>query len=163
MSNISVRLSTKKEQIQQRRAAVLELSSQGLTQQEIAERLGPFDISQRTVSRDLEWLRQDAVQFVKKNRDHIAFEYRQVLSNFYQLRKEAWKQFRQASDNSNIKVSLYDTLQSLNGNIMALLASGDIIDREMIEHAKQQVTEIEEGMEKAIEQQTSRDDNQAKF
>jgi arginine repressor len=47
---------TKQQQIDQRRQAVLELSSQGLTQQEIADRLGPFHISQRTVSRDLEWL-----------------------------------------------------------------------------------------------------------
>jgi arginine repressor len=47
---------TKQQQIDQRRQAVLELSSQGLTQQEIADRLGPFHISQRPVSRDLEWL-----------------------------------------------------------------------------------------------------------
>jgi DNA-binding CsgD family transcriptional regulator len=55
MSLVSVRLS-KQEQVQQRRTEVLELSSRGLTQQEIADRLGPFHISQRTVSRDLEWL-----------------------------------------------------------------------------------------------------------
>jgi hypothetical protein len=47
-----------------------------------------ISISQKTVSDDLTALKKDAVEFVKKNREHIAFEYQQALSNFYQLRKE---------------------------------------------------------------------------
>ena len=48
-----------------------------------------ISISQKTVINDLTALKKDAVEFVKKNRgEHIAFEYQQALSNFYQLRKE---------------------------------------------------------------------------
>jgi hypothetical protein len=47
-----------------------------------------ISISQKTVSNDLTALNKDAVEFVKKIREHIAFGYQQALSNFYQLRKE---------------------------------------------------------------------------
>jgi hypothetical protein len=47
-----------------------------------------ISISQKTVSNDFTALKKDAVEFVKKNREYIAFEYQQALSNFYQLRKE---------------------------------------------------------------------------
>jgi hypothetical protein len=47
-----------------------------------------ISISQKTVSNDLTALKKDAVEFVKKNREHIAFESQQALYNFYQLRKE---------------------------------------------------------------------------
>jgi DNA-binding transcriptional regulator LsrR (DeoR family) len=77
---------SKQQQIEHRRHAVLELSAQGLTQQEIANRL---IISQKTVSNDLVFLKKDAILFVQQNRANVAFEYKQVMSNFYQLRKEA--------------------------------------------------------------------------
>lgn len=67
---------TKKEQLDQRRQAVLELSAQGLTQQEIA---GKLLISQKTVSNDLTGLKKDAIEFVKRNRELVAFEYKQVV------------------------------------------------------------------------------------
>jgi DNA-binding transcriptional regulator LsrR (DeoR family) len=149
MSITSVRLS-KQEQVQQRRAAVLELSSQGLTQQEIADRLGPFHISQRTVSRDLEWLREDAVEYVKKNREHIAFDYKQAMSNFYQLRKEAWKHFS-STKNENVKTNLYGVIESINNNIMSLLAAGDMIELELLQKAREQAKETREDLDRTLE------------
>jgi predicted transcriptional regulator len=114
---------------------VLELSSQGLTQQDIANRLL---ISQKTVSNDLTWLKQDAVEFIKKNREHIAFEYKQVISNFYQLRKEAWNQFnsKETTAVTSVKISLYGIIESINNNIMSLLAAGDMIQLELLEKAE---------------------------
>jgi len=44
---------TKQKQIEARRAKVLELSAQGLTQEEIAKKL--VAVSQKTVSNDLAW------------------------------------------------------------------------------------------------------------
>jgi arginine repressor len=49
---------SKKVQREQRRAAILELAAQGLTQEAIAKRLEVFHITQRTVSRDLDYLRR---------------------------------------------------------------------------------------------------------
>jgi arginine repressor len=84
---------TKKEQIVQRQAKVLELSAQGLTQHEIVREFSKMgiNISQKTISNDLAFLRKDAIEFVKQNREHVAFEFKQTLSNFYQLRKEGGK------------------------------------------------------------------------
>jgi predicted transcriptional regulator len=117
----------KEQQIDRRRQTVLELSSEGLTQQEIASKLL---ISQKTVSNDLAWLKKDAIEFLKKNRENVAFDYHQALSNFYQLRKEAWKQFN-STKSETIKTSLYDILESINNNIMTLSSVGDIIEKEV--------------------------------
>ena len=142
---------TKQQQIDQRRQAVLELSSQGLTQQEIA---GKLLISQKTVSNDLAWLKKDAVEFAKKSREHIAFEYRQATSNFFQLRKETWKHFN-STKNESIKTNLYGIIENINNNIMSLLAAGDMIELELLEKAKTQAEETREDMDnKAIEPET---------
>jgi hypothetical protein len=119
--------------MEQRQAGVLELSAQGLTQQEIVGEFSKIgiDISQRTISNDLAFLRKDAVEFVKKNREHVAFEYRQALSNFYQLRKEAWKHFYSTND-EGIKTHLYGVIESINNDIMNLLAVGDMIELELL-------------------------------
>jgi DNA-binding CsgD family transcriptional regulator len=45
---------------------VLELSSQGLTQQEIASKLM---VSQKTVSNDFTWLRKAAMDFEEKTKN----------------------------------------------------------------------------------------------
>ncbi len=117
----------KEQQIDRRRQTVLELSSEGLTQQEIASKLL---ISQKSPSNDLAWLKKDAIEFLKKNRENVAFDYHQALSNFYQLRKEAWKQFN-STKNETIKTSLYGILESINNNIITLSAIGDIIEKEV--------------------------------
>jgi predicted transcriptional regulator len=117
----------KEQHIDRRRQTVLELSSEGLTQQEIASKLL---ISQKTVSNDLAWLKKDSIEFLKKNRENVAFDYHQALSNFYQLRKEAWKQFN-STKSETIKTSLYDILESINNNIMTLSSVGDIIEKEV--------------------------------
>lgn len=106
---------------------MLELSSEGLTQQEIASKLL---ISQKTPSNDLAWLKKDAIKFLKKNRENVAFDYHQALSNFYQLRKETWKQFN-STKNETIKTSLYGILESINNNIITLSAVGDIIEKKV--------------------------------
>jgi DNA-binding transcriptional regulator LsrR (DeoR family) len=138
---------TKQQQIDQRRQAVLELSSQGLTQQEIANRLL---MSQKTVSNDLTWLKKDAVEFIKKNREHIAFEYKQAMSNFYQLRKEAWNQFN-STKNEGIKTNLYGIIENINNNIMHLLSAGDMIELELLQKAKEQAKETREDLDKTLE------------
>jgi arginine repressor len=145
---------TKQEQIDQRRARVFELSAQGLTQYEIVGKFKEMglEVSQKTVSNDLAWLKQDAVEYVKKNREHIAFEYKQSMSNFYQLRREAWNHFHRIANNNNdrVKTDLYGVIQSINNDIMNLLALSDLIALEMIESAKKQAEETREEMNKTI-------------
>ena len=150
---------TKQQQVEQRRHAVLELSAQGLTQQEIANKLM---MSQKTVSNDLRFLKKDAVEFVHQNRANVAFEYKQALSNFYQLRKEAWKQF-QSTQSENVKTNLYGIIESININIMDLLATGDMIQMELLlKGSKEQAAAIKEGMNQAVDS-TSSLSTQAQF
>jgi hypothetical protein len=109
-------------------------------------------MSQKTVSNDLTWLKKDAVEFIRKNREHIAFEYKQAMSNFYQLRKEAWKQFNsKETAATSVKISLYGIIESINNNIMSLLAAGDMIQLELLEKAKQQAKERREDLDRTLE------------
>lgn len=140
---------TKREQIEQRRARVLELSSQGLTQYEIVGRFKEIGISvsQKTISNDLAWLRKDAVLFVKENREHVAFEYKQALSNFYQLRKEAWNQFFNKETSETAKTHLYSIIQNINNNITNLLGVGDLIAEEAINESQETVEQTRKALD----------------
>lgn len=137
--------------MEQSRHAVLELSAQGLTQQEIASKLL---MSQKTVLNDLTFLRKDAVLFVHGNRANVAFEYKQVMSNFYQLRKEAWKQF-QSTASENVKTNLYSIIESINVNIMDIIAAGDLIELELLNSAKDQAASIKEDLNQALDSTSS--------
>jgi DNA-binding transcriptional ArsR family regulator len=155
MSNVRVRL-FKKSQIEQRRAAVFELAAQGLSPHAISERLSAFQISQRTVNRDLEYLRKESIKHIKRSRENLAHEYRISLSNFYQLRKEAWNHFH-TTKNESIKASLYNTIQSINNDIMNMLAISDVIKVEvMLQEAKEKAENTREGMNNIIGNESER-------
>lgn len=126
---------TKQKQIELRRAKVLELSAQGLTQEEIAKKL--VAVSQKTVSNDLAWWRKESIAYIKNSGEHIALEYRKVLSNFYQLRKDAWEWYNKPDLDKDTKLALYNTLEHLNNDIMNLLASSDLIKLEDIQQQKE--------------------------
>jgi hypothetical protein len=105
ISNVNLVI-TKQKQIEARRIKVLELSAQGLTQEEISMKL--VAVSQKTVSNDLAWWRKESIAYIKNSGEHIALEYRKVLSNFYQLRKSAWEWFNKP-DIDKIQNLLYIT------------------------------------------------------
>ena len=131
---------TKQKQIEARRAKVLELSAQGLTQEEIAKKL--VAVTQKTVSNDLAWWRKESMAYIKNSSEHIALEYRKVLSNFYQLRKSAWEWFNKSDVDKDTKLALYNTLEHINGDIMNLLAAGDLIKLEDLAQQKQYAQDI---------------------
>lgn len=152
---------SKTEQIAMRRARVLELSSQGLTQQEIAERL--VTVSQRTVCNDLIWWKNESIDFVKRNKEELAFEYRRVMSNFYQLRKEAWKHFH-STQNENIKSDLYGIIGSINIHLVNLMAVGDMISLELsLGKSKNEATAIKQDMRDLIDLQNNNNKSEAVF
>jgi Homeodomain-like domain len=139
---------TKQKQIEARRAKVLELSAQGLTQQEIAKKL--VAVSQKTVSNDLAWWRKESIAYIKNSGEHIALEYRKVLSNFYQLRKSAWEWFNKPDIDKDTKLALYNTLEHINGDIMNLLAAGDLIKLEDLEQQKQYAQDVREELDEMM-------------
>lgn len=54
-----------------------------------------------------------------------------------------------------MKTNLYGVIESINNNIMSLLAAGDMIELELIETAKEQAKETREDMNQVIELQNS--------
>ena len=146
ISITSVKIS-KEEQIRLRRDAVLELRAQGLTQQEIANKLSVFGVSRRTIGNDLEYLRKNALNQIRAHQRNIAFEYQQVLSNFYQLRKDAWARFNDPRTNNHDRMTLYRILEDLNHDILDTLAVGDMIEDEALESMKQDVQSMQKAMD----------------
>src|SRR5829696_241205 len=145
MSITSVKIS-KEEQIRLRRDAVLELRAQGLTQQEIANKLSAFGVSRRTIGKDLEYLKKNALYHIARQRN-IAFEYQQVLSNFYQLRKDAWARFNDPRTDNHDRITFYRILENLNHDILDALAVGDMIEDEALEAMKEDVQSMQKEMD----------------
>ena len=156
ISNVNLVI-TKQKQIEARRIKVLELSSQGLTQEEISKKL--VAVSQKTVSNDLAWWRKESIAYIKNSGEHIALEYRKVLSNFYQLRKSAWEWFNKPDIDKDTKLALYNTLEHINGDIMNLLAAGDLIKLEDLEQQKQHTQDVRNELDEM--KMKSQNDNQS--
>ena len=146
ISITSVKIS-KEEQIKLRRDAVLELRAQGLTQQEIANKLSALGVSRRTIGNDLEYLKKNSLDHIRAHQRNIAFEYQQVLSNFYQLRKDAWARFNDPRTNNHDRMTLYRILEDLNHDILDTLAVGDMIEDEVLESMKQDVQSMQKVMD----------------
>jgi DNA-binding transcriptional regulator LsrR (DeoR family) len=138
---------SKEEQIKLRRDAVFELRAQGLTQQEIANKLSAFGVSRRTIGNDLEYLRKNALSIMRAHQGNIAFEYQQILSNFYQLRKHAWARFNDPRTNNHDRMTLYRILENLNHDILDALAVGDMIEHEALESMKEDVQSMQKAMD----------------
>ena len=142
----SVKIS-KEDLIKLRRDRVLELRAQGLTQQEIANELSAFGVSRRTIGNDLDYLKKNALPNIRAHQQNIAFEYQQVLSNFYQLRKDAWTRFNDPRTNSHDRMMLYRILENLNHDILDALAVGDMIEDEALEAMKEDVQSMQKEMD----------------
>lgn len=144
---------TKKEQLLQRRSEIWRLHSQGLTQQEISDSLEKYHISQKTVSRDLQWCREDALNFIKDNRkqrEQLALTHMKVIANFEELRKLAWKHYHK-TQNEDIKTHLYSVIQSINRDIETLALGTDEISDEFLVLVRMDLQGIKHDFKNLIE------------
>ena len=110
-----------------RRSKVLELSSQGRSQPEIARIL---QISQPTVNRDLQYLRQDAKANIRKYIDEkLPLEYQKCLVGLESILGKTWDVA------NNEESSEKDKLQAISIGIQAysmkmdLLTSATVVER----------------------------------
>jgi hypothetical protein len=142
---------------------VLELSSRGLRQMEIVAEFSKMgiDICQKTISNDLAWIARDSIEFVHRNRQHLALEYRKVKCNYELLRKEAWKHYYSTND-EKVKVELYGIIDSINQSITDVQAAGDILDKEL-EAAEEKAESVKEKMSKVVGEEEEQYDDQAVF
>ena len=115
------------EEIEIRREAVLELSSKGWTQQQIAQKLG---YCQAQISKDLDVIRSKARDELTNHYLELPIRYRMVLSNLEQIRKEAWQTVANTQD-ARSKSVLFNTLIAVNREILDVIAAGDLIEQEV--------------------------------
>jgi DNA-binding CsgD family transcriptional regulator len=121
------RLSTEAERLQWRRNKVLELSSQGRSQPEIAKVL---QVGLGTVNRDLQYLRQKAKQNIRRYIDErLPLEYQKCLIGLDNILSKIW-------DIANNQESLErDKLQAVSVGMQAygmkidLLSSATVVER----------------------------------
>ena len=133
---------------QLRRDRVLQMSSQGYNQQEIADKL---KYSQSTISNDINYLKRASVEKLRLHIGHIAFQYDQVCTNLELLRREGWILYQKTSD-ERIKAMLINTLMGVNETILQVQAAGDMINQELIAESEQAVEESREKLQQFEEQ-----------
>src|ERR671924_1153799 len=87
----------KQQQVEWRRAKVLELSSQGYSEREIAEKLQP--ITHVTIHRDIQFLRQQAQENLQKHiHEVVPDEYQKCMVGMKQNLKHVLQIGEQATD-----------------------------------------------------------------
>src|ERR687883_947659 len=87
---------SQQKQIEWRRNKVMELSSQGYSQVEISKTL---QISEPTISRDIDYLRTQSKQKIRKYIDEtLPEEYEKCLVGITSILKEAWNTSQKTED-----------------------------------------------------------------
>jgi transposase len=115
----------KQQQIEWRRAKVLELSSQGYSEREIAERLQP--LAAVTVHRDLVYLRQQALQNLQKHiNEAVPEEYQKCMIGMKQNLKQTLEIAESAAD-PKVKLQARAIANDCYKYIMELATNGVVI------------------------------------
>jgi transcriptional regulator len=108
---------------EERLAQILSLHTKGLTQKEIAEKL---DINQSTVSRDLNYIRQNARTHIENYlQNDIPFEFQAILRGLDEIIKTIWNMVEDQEIAAKEKYNFLNLLASLYTKRMQLLIGSD--------------------------------------
>jgi predicted transcriptional regulator len=114
-----------KMQVEWRRRQVFELSSKGQSQTEIARTL---QISESTVSRDLDYLRQQSKNNIKRYIDErLPEEYEKCLVGLTAITKEAWNTSQQTDDRRE-KIQALSLAKECYSMKLDLLTNATVVD-----------------------------------
>jgi predicted transcriptional regulator len=109
-----------------RRSKVMELSSQGYNQSDIAKIL---QISQPTISRDIQYLKQLARSNITKYIDkELPFEYDKCLAALHSLQKKAWEISQNSETEERTKVQALSLAKECVINKLELLTNATVVD-----------------------------------
>jgi predicted transcriptional regulator len=112
-----------------RRSKVMELSSQGYNQLEIARIL---QISQPTVSRDLSYLEELSRSNIRKYINHkLPFEYDKCLAALNSLQKKAWEMSENPDVEERTKVQALSLAKECVINKLDLLTNATVVSDSM--------------------------------
>ena len=114
-----------KMQVEWRRRQVFELSSKGQSQTEIARTL---QISESTISRDLDYLRQQAKTNIKRYIDErLPEEYEKCLVGLDAITKEAWNT-AQSTEDKREKIHALSLAKECYPMKLDLLTNATVVD-----------------------------------
>ena len=120
-----MKLKNRGRMIQWRRNKILELSSQGLNQTEIADTL---KISEPTVSRDLSYLKNQAKSNIKRYIDEkLPNEYEKCLVGLTAILREAWNTAQNTEDKRG-KIQALSLAKECYSIKLELLTNATVVD-----------------------------------
>src|SRR5512133_3350758 len=118
-------MSTKMQQVEWRRRQVFELSSKGQSQTEIARIL---QISESTISRDLDYLREQSKANIKRYIDErLPEEYEKCLIGLNAITREAWNTSQQTEDKGE-KIQALSLAKECYSMKLDLLTNATVVD-----------------------------------
>ena len=120
-------MSTEAERLQWRRNKVLELSSQGRSQPEIAKIL---QVGLGTVNRDLQYLRQEAKQNIRRYIDErLPLEYQKCLVGLDNILSKTWDIANNEESSERDRLQAVSIGMQAYGMKIDLLSSATVVDR----------------------------------
>jgi DNA-binding Lrp family transcriptional regulator len=112
-------------QVEWRRRQVFELSSKGHSQVEIAKTL---QISESTISRDLDYLKQQSKKNIRRYVDErLPEEYEKCLVGLTAILREAWSTSQQAEDRRE-KIQAFSLAKECYSMKLDLLTNATVVD-----------------------------------
>ena len=116
-------LSTKTQQVEWRRDRVLELSSQGFNQSDIA-RVLQID---KSISRDMTWLKQQAKSHLKTHiEDIMPIEYQKGIASIDPVLRMCWGIAGMSKD-ERVRLQALTLIDQCNSHKMDLITNGSVV------------------------------------
>ena len=112
------------------------------------------DISLKTISNDLAFLRQKALETIDRSAIEIATDYKTTVSNLEQLLELAWEHMR-STESESLKTGLYGIIHGLSMELLKVKSINDKIKKEIeLTHAKELSQETRQKMEQLVAMDT---------
>lgn len=150
----------KQQQIEWRRAKVLELSSEGYSQSEIGQKL---QLDRVTVHRDIQFLRKQAQQSLQHHiHEVIPEEYQKGMVGMRQNLKRALE-IGEASSDPKVKLEAVRIANDCHRFIMDLCTNASIVNDALnyVTHKQEQIATLQKLDERINEQATNREEEEA--
>ena len=118
-------MSAKTDQIEYRRAKVIELRARGLSYQEVAEKL---EVSKACINADIGYIRKEAKETIKEYAtDHFPEQYRVCLSALDTILRHAFEILQTSPDNRE-KLAAMELFKDTHMTKLELLSNATTID-----------------------------------
>src|SRR5215208_1052096 len=115
----------KQQQLEWRRANVLELSSEGYTQREIASKL---QVDLTAVNRDIHFLRQQAQENLQKHiQERISEEYQKAVVGINKVLKTCWNIINKDTTDDKTKLQATAIINDSYEYLMDLTTNGIVV------------------------------------